>query len=134
MASSPPTVLILGHSFGRRLSSDLRSNFDAHAAEHFNLLGDAVIHLHGIGSRTVKKLRLYDLGVVSALNPDVIILQIGPNDLVANRPEVVGSEIDDLVQLLLQSYSVRISSVCEVIPRVRAPFFNVAAPILNQYL
>ena len=106
MASSPPTVLILGHSFVRRLSSDLGSNFDARAAEHFNLLGDAVIHLHGVGGRTVKKLRLYDLGVVSSLKPDVIILEIGTNDLVANRPEVVGSEIDDLVQLLLQPYSV----------------------------
>ena len=134
MASSPPTVLILGHSFGWRLSSDLRSNFDALAAEHFNLLGDATIHLHGMGGRTVKKLRLYDLGVVSALKPDVIILEIGTNDLVANRPEVVGSEIHDLVQLLLQSYSVRVIGVCDVIPRVRGPFFNVAAPILNQYL
>ena len=28
MASAPPAVLILGHSFVRRLSSDLRSNFD----------------------------------------------------------------------------------------------------------
>ena len=71
---------------------------------------------------------------VSALKPDVIILEIGTNDLAANRPEVVGSEIDDLVQLLLQSYSVRVIGVCEVIPRVRAPFFNAAAPILNQYL
>ena len=87
-----------------------------------------------MGGRTAKKLRLYDLGVVSALKPDVIILEIGTNDLAANRPEVVGSEIDDLVQLLLQSYSVRVIGVCEVIPRVRAPFFNAAAPILNQYL
>lgn len=54
--------------------------------------------------------------------------------LVADHPEVVGSEIDDLVQLLLQSSSVRVIGVCEVIPRVRAPFFNAAAPILNQYL
>ena len=134
MASSPPTVLILGHSFVRRLSSNLRSNFDDRAAEHFNLLGDAVIHLHGVGGRTVKKLCLDDLGVVSALTPDVIILEIGTNDLVANRPEVVGSEIDDLVQLLLQSYCIRVIGVCEVIPRVREPFFNAAAPILNQYL
>lgn len=134
MASSPPTVLILGHSFVRRLSSDLGSNFDARAAKHFNPLGDAVIHLHGVGGRTVKKLRLYDLGVVSALKPDVIILEIGTNDLGANRPEVVGSGIVDLVQLLLQSYSVRVIGICEVIPRVRAPFFNTAATILNQYL
>jgi len=111
MVSSPPTVLILGHSFVRRLSSDLRSNVDARAAAHFNLFGDALIHLRGVGGRTVKKLRLYDLGVVSTLKPDVIILEIGTNDLVANRPEVVGSEIDDLVQLLLQSYSVRVLCV-----------------------
>ena len=134
MASSPPTVLILGHSFVRRLSADLRSNFDARAAEHFNLLGDAVIHLHGLGGCTVKKLRLFDLGVVSALKPDVIILEIGTNDLVADHHEVVGSEINDLVQLTLQLYSVQVIGVCEVIPRVRAPFFNVAAPIFNQYL
>ena len=30
--------------------------------------------------------------------------------------------------------SVRIIGICEVIPRVRSPFFNVAAPILNRYL
>ena len=40
------------------------------------------------------------------------------NDLVANRPEVVGSEIDDVVQLMQQSYSVWLIGVCEVIPRV----------------
>ena len=134
MSSSPPTVLILGHSFVRRLSSDLSSNFDARAAEHFHLLGNASIHLHGVGGRTVKTLCRYDFGAVSNIKPDIIILEIGTNDLVANRPEVVGSEIDDLVQLLLQFYSVRVIGVCEVIPRVRAPFFNNAAPILNQYL
>ena len=134
MASSPPTVLILGHSFVRRLSSDLSSNFDARASEHFDLVGDPVIHLHGVGGRTVEKLRLYDLGVVSARRPDIIILEIGKNDLVDEHPEVVGCEIDDLVQLLLASYSVRVIGVCEVIPRIRAPFFNVAALILNQYL
>ena len=46
-----------------------------------------------MGGRTVKKLCLYDLGVVSALTPDVIILEIGT---IANRPEVVGSEIQPI--------------------------------------
>lgn len=46
------------------------------------------------------------LGIVSALKPNVIILEIDTNDLVANRSEVVGSKSDDLVELLLQSYSV----------------------------
>ena len=39
----------LGHSFVQRLSSDVRANFDAHAAEHFSCLGDTFIHLHGVG-------------------------------------------------------------------------------------
>lgn len=82
MASSPPTVLILGFSFVRRLSSDLRSRFDARTAVHFNLLGDAMIQLHGVGSRTVKKLRQHDLDAVSALKPDIIILEMGTNNLV----------------------------------------------------
>ena len=68
MTSSPPTVLIFGHSFVRRL------NFDARAAELSDLLGDASIHLHGVGGRTT--LRRYDLGAVSALKPDVSILEI----------------------------------------------------------
>ena len=40
------------------------------------------------------------------LKPDVIILEIGANDVVANHPKDVGSGIDELVQLLLQSYSI----------------------------
>ena len=87
-----------------------------------------------MGDRTIKTLCRYHLGSVSTLKPDVIILENGTNDLVANRSRVVGSEIDDLVQLLLQSYSVQVIGVCELIPCVRAPFFNAAAPILNQYL
>ena len=86
----------------------------------------ASIHLHGVGGLTVKTPRRYDLGAVSALKPDVSILKIGTNDLVANRPEVVGSEIDDVVQLLQQSYSVRVIGVSEVIPRIRAPFFTIS--------
>ena len=82
MSSSPPTVLILGYSFGRRLSSDLRSRFDARTAVHFNLLGDAMIQLHCVGGRTVKKLRQHDLDAVSALKPHIIILEIGTNNLV----------------------------------------------------
>jgi len=38
------------------------------------------------------------------------------------------------VRLLLETYSVRVVGVCEVLPRVRAPFFNDAAQMLNQYL
>jgi len=80
----------------------------------------------------VGKLHLEDLDVVLSLKPNNIILEIGTNDLADSLPEVVASEIEDLFQLLLESYSVRFIGVCDVIPGVRAPFFNAAAPILNQ--
>ena len=66
--------------------------------------------------------------------PQVVILELGTNDLARLRPEVTGSEIEELVRLLLDTFSVRVIGVCEVLPRVGAPFFNGAASILNQYL
>ena len=133
MASSPPNVLLFGHLFIRRLRDDLQTQFDPRADEGFKLLKDAVVHLHGVGGRTVRKLIQYDLGVFS-LSPHAVILETGTNDLSDLRPEVVGSEIEELVRLLLDSYAVRVIGVCEVIPRVRAPIFSDAALILNQYL
>ena len=109
-------------------------NFDPRAVKDFNLSGDAIVHLHGVGGRTVSKLRQHDLGFVSSLRPDVIILEIATNDLVDRRPEVVGSEIDEFVHFLLDSFSVCVIGVCEVIPHFRVLFFNAAAPILNQYI
>ena len=126
MASSVPSVLVLGHSFIRRLRDDLRSHFDSRADDTFGLSDDAIVHLHGVGGLTVARLRR-DLGMVSSLSPQVVILELGTNDLTRLRLEVAGSEIED-------TFSVRVIGVCKVLPRVRAPFFNGAASILNQYL
>ena len=38
----------------------------------------------------MSKLRQQDLSVVSSFAPDIVILEIGANDLVVDRPEVVG--------------------------------------------
>ena len=66
-----------------------------------------------------------------------MILQVGTNNLVNLSPEVVGSEIEDLVHLLLESYSVR-SFVCHVIPcgasSSEAPLSACQALLLKQYL
>ena len=64
MASSPPTVILFGPSFVRRLRNDLRTQFDPRAGEAFNLSKDAIVHLHGVGGRTVRKLTQYDLAVI----------------------------------------------------------------------
>ena len=116
MPDSVPTVLILGHSFVRRMQDDLSSRFHPRTDPNFNL-SDATVCFHGVGGRTVRKLRTYDLHVVRRLKPDVIILELGTNDLTNLSPEVVGSEIEELVSLLLETFSVRVICVCHVIPR-----------------
>ena len=99
MAPTSPVVLILGHSFVRRLCHDLETGFDQREDVNFNLEGTATVFMHGVGGRTVPKLRKFDLHVVKRLSPDIIILEIGTNDLTRNGPEIVGSEIDDFVRL-----------------------------------
>ena len=117
MSSGVPSVLILGHSFVKRLKRDLRSHFDPRADGNFKLGGTVSVHLHGVGGRTVARLRSLDLHVVERIAPDVLILEIGTNDLVDTSPEAVGSEIESLVCLLVDDYKVRVVCVCHVIPR-----------------
>ena len=129
MASAVPKVLILGHSFVKRLQSDLKTTFDARAVSNFRLEGTAMVNLFGVGGGTVEKLRRYDLHVVRRLALDVVILEVGTNDIPNVRPEVIGSAIEELVSSLLDDFSVTVVGVCHVIPRsVSLPdwedFFN----------
>ena len=136
-----PKVLILGHSFVRRLKSDLRAGFDARAASDFGLGGTVELRMYGVGGRTVQKVTEFDLPTVTAFAPDVVLLELGTNDLASLAPEVVGSNIDDLVQLLLSKYSVRLVIWCQVTPRAtvkrhayHSADFNKNAVLLNQYM
>ena len=53
----PIRVLILGHSFIRRVHEFLCRNFNARIANNLSLDGDLLIRWHGIGGRTVSKTR-----------------------------------------------------------------------------
>ena len=138
MSTEVPSFLIWGHSFVKRLKRDLRSHFDPRADINFKLKGTASVHLHGVGGRTVVKLKSFDLHVAEQIAPDVVILEIGTNDLVGTSPEVVGSAIESLVCLLLEDYKVRVVCVCHVIPRgqsyVEAASFAGRVEIPQQYL
>ena len=117
MSSGVPSVLILGHLFVKHLKRVLRSHFDSRADGNFKLRGTVSVHLHDVGGRTVAKLRSSDLYVVERIVPDVLIVEIGTNDLVDTSPEVVGSELENLARLLLEHYKVRIVCASHVIPR-----------------
>ena len=69
---------------------------------------------------------------------DIVILEVGTNDLPSVAPEVVGSSIEDLVVTLKSIYSVAVVCVCHVIPRgestIRPLYFWERDKVLQQYL
>ena len=137
---SLPKVLILGHSFVKRIKRDLSRCFDPRANQCFDLASSAFIYLHGVGGRTVTQIQSHDLHVISDISPNILILEIGTNDLKCTRPEIIGSAIDDLIAEIKQRFNIRVVCVCTVIPR-RHPRssqpdvqFNDQAVLLNRYL
>ena len=59
-------------------------------------------------------------------------MEIGTNDLAVNPPEIIGSQIDDLVADLIQELSVRVVGVCGIVPRADESL-NQRAKVVNQY-
>ena len=81
MNSIRPKALIIGHSFVRRLRSDLERNFDARADIHFGLDQSMDVFLYGVGGLTVSQLRGRCSRPVRDVSPDIVLLEIGTNDL-----------------------------------------------------
>ena len=138
MLTSLPVILLFGHSFIKRLQRDLLHHFDSRAYSSFALEHDAVVQMVGIGGRTVPKALSLDLAVIKKLKPDIVILELGTNDLSSCRPETVGSDIEDLVRIFLDSLGVAVVGVCRVLPCCHSDptisQFNVKVDILNRYL
>ena len=107
-----PRVLILGHSFIRRLHGFIESNH-GHLALAFGLSSSALISWHGVGGRTVAKTKKFDLHILHSFRPDIVIVQLGTNDLTSCPPLQVGCVIEDFVHLLHDLYSVKGVCVCQ---------------------
>jgi len=131
----PPRVLILGHSFIRRL----RQFVEEHSSEFkldFRITEPAVVRWHGVGGRTVAKCKRLDLHVVCAFKPDVVFLQLGTNDLTCRGMTAltVGSEIDDFVRLLHEEHGVKLICVGQTLRRSYSEKFNREVGLLAKYL
>ena len=125
-------VLILGHSFIRRLREYIGRNADLDVSLH--ILEGIELKWHGVGGRTVLKTVQFDLSVVELFKPDIVILQLGTNDL-SHLPAVnVGSAIEDLTRSLHDLLNVKCVCVCQTIYRTGAPNFNKNVILLNRYL
>ncbi len=70
MSAFIPQVLIFGHSFVRHLHNDLTRGFYLRAKQNVNLAGSGVCV-------SLKKLE----NMTSSCKPDIIILELGTNDL-----------------------------------------------------
>ena len=132
-------ILILGHSFVRRLQTFLTEHHDRRAAHNMNLPHENISFL-GIGGRTVSKMLSFDLDKIKAFQQKVIILELGTNDLcvVGQRPESVGSDIEHLVEVLHDHCGAEFIMVCLVIYRSaippHVPDFSHKVDLLNKYL
>ena len=130
----------MGHAFVRRFELFLSKGVDARVRRDLNLSRSAQITFLGVGGRTVDKLSKFDLHLVRRLQPQIVILEIGSNDLSPPdaRPEVVGSKIETLVQRLHAACRVETIVVCQTINRAAGlrdpPSFNDRVALLNQYL
>ena len=129
-----PRVLLLGHSFLKRMHQLIRNPSNA-LREDLGISLPCTFKWHGIGGRTVAKVLHNDLGIVKAFSPDVVILQLGTNDLSQQPAATVGSQIEDLVRHLHDHCGVKLIYVCQTIRRETASVgFNAKTRLLIQYL
>ena len=130
-----PRVLILGHSFIRRLHEFVRLPTNA-LRENFDITTPMNLRWHGIGGRTVAKVMRYDLEIVRQFSPDIVILQLGTNDISARSicsALAVGSQLEDLTKLLHEQFGATVVCVCQTILRENS-HLNVRICTLTDYL
>ena len=127
-----PHVIILGHSFVRRMKEFLESVNNKLTSIDFNLKDVARISIHGIGGGTVRKLRLLDLNNVVAKRPDFVLFEIGTNDLTTMSPEIVAQEINTICDDLHAEFNVHKIVVSQIIYRKNNPQFNKLVDTCNN--
>lgn len=129
-------VLILGHSFIRRLHDVIVHSRDHQYTKKFSITTpDFICKWHGVGGRTIAKVLKYDLSVIKEFGSDIVILQLGTNDLVDSSPLTVGSSLGHLATLLHDEYKVDLICVCQTLRRSSSNVsFNKNVGLLNKYL
>ena len=75
------------------------------------------VSLKGIGSRTVDKVFAHDIEWLKGSKPDILILELGTNNLSCLPPKVIGSRIHDLACFLWNEVRISIVGVCQVVDR-----------------
>ena len=89
---------------------------------NFHLPESGHVSLYGTGGCTVNKIHAYDLSLVLKYKPNIVILELGTNNLSTLRPEVVGFK---LTTYFRDQYKVHVVGVCQGIncniPHTQSP-------------
>lgn len=133
MASSRPRVLVFGHSFVRRLSIFIRRHWFDRLNHSFSL-SQATVQFWGLSGFTVDRALHSRLTRLGSFRPDIVILELGTNDLSRHEPALVGSMLEEFARVLHVDYGVKVVCVNQILLRDNSPVFNARARILNQYL
>lgn len=136
---SLPRSLIHSHLFVRRIINFLKNNAgNSSSNEQFDLKKSCLVELIGKGSRTVERLMRYDLRATRARKPDILVLEIGSNDLCdpSVDPEILGGTIIAFMDVLQHEIQQQFTIICQVIPRQNPPFpkCNRRVKKLNKYM
>ena len=83
----------------------------------FNLSHRTFMKWHGVSDRTVSRALELDLSVIESFHPNIVIMQLGSNDLRDSDPLHIGSAIDGFVRLLHDTFGVKVVFVCQIIMR-----------------
>ena len=80
----------------------------------------------------------FDLAKLHVLQPNVVVLEIGSNDLcdISSDPKTVGSTIITLIDRLWVEFSVDWVVVCQTLPQKNQPYpkYNSVVSSLNSWL
>ena len=137
---TPPRILVIGHSFVWRLNKFITESTRPCIDRHFCLTDAASISFHGIGGRTVDRLRDSDLHAVFSFKPTLLILEIGSNDLCDPNLAVpdLAANILRLIKTFHITYQVPYIIVSQVLrrrrPPIMTPSYNNRVPHLNNVL
>lgn len=139
-------TLILGHSFVRHFKNFIKSRLSEY---NFTLNLDpreVMIQYSGQSGATVDSLRARQLSDVKDFEPELVILDIGTNDLSLPtcNAEMLTSAIEKLIDTLLTDYNVQQVVVIQILHRFQSPRpsrrhiniekFNSEVDICNQLL
>ena len=112
-------ILLLGHSFISHFKRFVKNN-QTHFTYSLNLdPREVMVQYSSLPGATVTAIRKKRLSDVEDFEPDMVILQIGTNDLADDQctHETLISAITDLVDTLLYTYHVRYVAVLQILHR-----------------